>query len=275
VGEVKKSVNPRVYKSASVRNLPVPVQSVFQLATVHIMDTEGDPFESEEEMAYNRAIEELAKVKLDCTAQLGKLQQEVTRLAAGLSGGTGGGDSAASPNLNSTVGVSNETVVSGNKTSLTSVVSGLFNSSSSGQPSDGCPVCPDPVERDCPPAPDCPTIRECTPCVRSTPDPCQPSSSDGPFLSSAADETSMAFVMGALASLLVLAVAVLIGVLLRYLPLIASGFLVLILLCMVWYLSSKYPEAARRLSTRIWGALRSAATSIVDRVLGRRHPEVK
>jgi hypothetical protein len=36
-----------------------------------------------------------------------------------------------------------------------------------------------------------------------------------------------------------------------------------------------YPEAARRLGTRILGALRSVATSIVDRVLGRRHPEVK
>jgi hypothetical protein len=30
--EVKKSVNPIVYKSASVRNLPVPVQSVLQPA---------------------------------------------------------------------------------------------------------------------------------------------------------------------------------------------------------------------------------------------------
>jgi hypothetical protein len=36
-----------------------------------------------------------------------------------------------------------------------------------------------------------------------------------------------------------------------------------------------YPEAARRLGARAWEALRSGATTVVDRLLGRRHPEVK
>jgi hypothetical protein len=269
VGEVKKSVNPRVYKSASVRNLPVPVQSL----PVHwsIMDSEGSPFESEEEMAYNRAIGELAKVKLDCATQLGKLQQEVTRLASSLSGDTtGDGDSAAFPAfINSTAGSGNETLVSGNRTSFTTVISGVFNSTSGdgGRISGDCPVCPTPVEGDCPPAPDCPTIRECIPCVRNSPDACQPSSPDGPSISSAADETSMAFVVGVLASLLVLAVAVLIGVLLRYLPIVCSGLLFIGLIALVWHLSSKYPEAARSTGRRLLTALRDAANWVL-----RRHP---
>jgi hypothetical protein len=235
------------------------------------MDSEGDPFETAEEEAYNRAIEELAKVKLECATQLGKLHQEVTQLASGLSGGaTGDGDGAASPALiNSTAGSGNETLVSGNRTSLSTILSGVFNSTSGGggRISGECPVCPTPVEGDCPPALECPTIRECTPCVRSTPDACQPSSSDGPFLSSAADETSMAFVVGALSSLLVLAVAVIIGMLLRYLLIVVSGLLFIGLIALVWHLSSKYPEAARNTGRRLLTVLRDAANWVL-----RRHP---
>jgi uncharacterized membrane protein YphA (DoxX/SURF4 family) len=88
-------------------------------------------------------------------------------------------------------------------------------------------------------------------------------------------EVPMAFLVGVATTLLMLVLAVVLGVIIRYLSLVASGFLVLILLCMVWYYSSRYPESARRLGARVWAALRSAATSVVDRVLGRRHPEVK
>jgi hypothetical protein len=235
------------------------------------MDSEETPFETTEEEAYNRAIGELAKVKLECATQLGSLQKEVARLASGLSGGTAGDGDSAVPSalINSTAGSGNETLVSGNRTSLSTVISGVFNSSSGGggRISGECPVCPTPVEGDCPPAPECPTLRECTPCVRSTPDPCQPSSSDGPFLSSTADETSMAFVVGALASLLVLAVAVIIGMLLRYLPIVVSGLLFIGLIALVWHLFSKYPEAARNTGRRLLTALRDAANWVL-----RRHP---
>jgi hypothetical protein len=84
----------------------------------------------------------------------------------------------------------------------------------------------------------------------------------------------MAFVVGALASLLVLAVAILIGVILRYIPIILSGVFVLSLMCVVGYCSSRYPESARRLGARVWEALRDTARAIVDRVLRRNNSEV-
>ncbi len=85
----------------------------------------------------------------------------------------------------------------------------------------------------------------------------------------------MAFLVGVATTLLMLVLAVIIGVIIRYLPLVVTGFLILSSLCMVWYFSSRYPESARRLGARVWAALRSAATSIVDRVLGRSRPEVE
>jgi hypothetical protein len=270
--EVRKSVNPIVYKSASVRNLPVPVQSVSQPAAVHIMDAGGDPFESAEEEAYNRAIEELAKVKLDCATQLGKLQQEVTRLASGLSGGsTGDGDSAASSDLiNSTVDSGNETLVAGNKSSLTTVISGLFNATSSG----GGPACPDPPQpKECTPCRECPTCLECPPVSN---DDCVPSTTSrgDPDTPASILATPEAILVGAAATLFILLLAAAVGLVLRYVPILFSGLLVLVLVALVWYLSSKYPGAARRLGARIWAALRSGVSAAVERLLGRRNFEV-
>jgi Sec-independent protein translocase protein TatA len=51
--------------------------------------------------------------------------------------------------------------------------------------------------------------------------------------------------------------------------------LIIAVIILVWYCSSMYPEAARRLGARAWGALRDAASSLVDRLLRRHHSEVK
>jgi uncharacterized membrane protein YphA (DoxX/SURF4 family) len=87
-------------------------------------------------------------------------------------------------------------------------------------------------------------------------------------------DSPVSFAVGAAAVLLVLALAVLIGLAVRYIPFVLSGILVLGMACMVWYYSSRYPETARRLGSRVWGALSGAAVYVVDRLLGRRHPEV-
>jgi hypothetical protein len=245
------------------------------------MDSEGDPFESVEEEAYNRVIGELAKTELECSSRIGILQREASRLASVLSGGTDGEGDGGTDLVNKTGRVEdpgsqaplnislagNKTLPSRNETSLTKVLSGLFNGTSTedGQISE-CPVCPDP-----------PSPQECIPCQESPP--CNPSSG-GPIpgvdAGSHTDivEIPMAFLMGAAATLLMLILAVVVGAIIRYLPLIATGFLFLITICMVWYLSSKHPEAARRLGTRVWEALRNGVSAAVDRLLGRSHPEV-
>jgi hypothetical protein len=245
------------------------------------MDSEGDPFETSEEEAYSRAIGELAKTELECSSRIGILQREVSRLASVLSSGTDGEGDGGTDLVNKTGRVEdpgsqtplnislagNKTLSSKNETSLTKVLSGFFNGTSTenGQTSE-CPVCPD-----------CPSPRECTPSQESPP--CNPSSG-GPIPGVDAGghsdvvEIPMAFLMGAAATLLMMILAVVIGAIIRYLPLIVTGFLFLVSVCMVWYLSSKHPEAARRLGARVWEALRSGVTAVVDRLLGRRHPEV-
>jgi hypothetical protein len=87
--------------------------------------------------------------------------------------------------------------------------------------------------------------------------------------------TPEAVLVGAAAAVLVLVVAAAVAIIVRYFSTITSGLLIVSTIVLVWYLSSMYPETARRLGARILGALRSAATSIVDRVLRRNHPEVK
>jgi uncharacterized RDD family membrane protein YckC len=87
--------------------------------------------------------------------------------------------------------------------------------------------------------------------------------------------TPEAVLVGAAAAVLVLAVAAAVAIIVRYFSTITSGLLIVSTIVLVWYLSSMYPETARRLGARILGALRRAATSIVDRVLRRHHSEVK
>ncbi len=280
---MKKSVNPIVYKSASVRNLPVPVQSSSSYCST--MDSEEPPYESAEEEAYNRVVGELAKTELECSSRIGILQQEASRLASRLgdsNSGVGDGSPAA--------GLINKTVealdpihrnLSSNSSrswvdAVKRNVSSLVGHNLTVVPGDsGCPTCPgSTLVRECPPC------EECRPC-NLDPGTAGGSSSDGcvphpPLVSdhSEAVEVPMAFLVGALASLLVLAVAVLVGVLLRYLPIVVSGLLFIGVLALVWRLSSKYPEAARRLGARAWGALRSGVSAVVERLFGRNHPEV-
>jgi hypothetical protein len=289
VEEVKKSVNPIVYKSASVRNLPVPVQSVLQLLST--MDTEGSPFESEEEVAYNKLLGEMAKQKLECAAKIEELQRVILQRSActdegGTEAGEGGSgdseeifneDSAGSGGgvgSNHSVGhfVNSSThagnpgnvtttslgdlvnhTLSHNHTSPPSVVNGssVFNSTANGSfVRDGCPPCP--------------ILHEGG----------GPSSCDSDT-HVAALATPEAVLVGAAAAVLVLVVAAAVAIVVRYLPTITSGLLIVATIVLEWYLSSMYPEAARRLGARLLGALRRAATSIVDRVLRRHHPEVK
>jgi hypothetical protein len=248
------------------------------------MGSEEPPFETPVEQEYNRVIAEIADKRMECDAHLELLHQKAAGLSSQLSGGgnsstIGSGDSAGNGGKISEL-FANLTSSFGNSTSSHS--SETHNSSAGSPSSNGgvgtlwCRPCP--LVRDCPVPPECPSPRECSPCPR-TPDGsdlCQsasPPSVEGP-VSFVADETSMAFVVGALASLLVLAVALLIGVLLRYLPIVVSGLLFIGLLALVWRLSSKYPEAARRLGARVWGALRSGVSAVVERLLGRRNSEV-
>jgi hypothetical protein len=251
------------------------------------MDSEETPFESPEERAYNRVVLELARQRAECDDQLGKLQQEARDLAARISGSSGDGDGG-----NTTFVPSGSLDIGGNHT-LTPMVtpgslnvtngprSGFFNTTSGGgsshpdtHPSE-CPVCPDVL-----PPEECGPCRECPPCG-ITPGSsdgggsCHPdSSSSGTSTFSGLVDSPASFVCGAAAVLLILAVAVLIGMAIRYIPVILSGIVVLSMVCTVWYCSSRYPDAARRLGARAWGGLRDAAHSIVDRVMRRNNSEV-
>jgi hypothetical protein len=84
----------------------------------------------------------------------------------------------------------------------------------------------------------------------------------------------MAFLVGVASTLFMLVLAVIIGAIIRYLPLIVTAFLILTSLCMVWYYSSRYPESARRLGARAWGALRSGVSAVLERLFHRNLPEV-
>jgi hypothetical protein len=242
------------------------------------MDSEGDPFETSEERDYNRVISELADTKLDCSSRLESLEREASRLAAILSGNADGDSGGASALSNKTVASTpgNETQTSGNKTSLTRFLSDFLNTTStdgSGRACE-CPVCPEP-----------PLSKDCVPCGESpsdvsggtTPDVCGPSPPilTNPGSYSDVVEVPMAFLVGVATTLLMLVLAVIIGVIIRYLPLIVTGFLILSSLCMVWYFSSRYPESARRLGARVWAALRSGVSAVVERLFRRNHSEVR
>ncbi len=246
------------------------------------MDSEGDPFESSEEKEYNRAILELAKKRLECDSQLEELQQEVAKLAVKQSAGGPGPTSSGDGDFPGASGNSSFfEKISANENHTTAV---------SGDPVGGTGVQECPPVQDCPPIRECPTVRECPPCPRfscsecppisTPPDECGPSTTSGGDLDTM-DSTSTvlatpeAVLVGAAATLLVLLLAAVVGLLLRYVPILFSGLLILALVALVWYFSSKYPGAARRLGARIWEALRSGVTTVVDRLLGRRHhPEV-
>ncbi len=124
-----------------------------------------------------------------------------------------------------------------------------------------CKECPKPVEQDCPP---CQPCRPCGPCPTvnhtspSVPDAC-------PEMASMS--VPVALVVGAVASLLVTGVAAAIGLLLRYVSPLVSGFLFLATIIIVWYLCSKYPETARELGGRAAALVRDAAVALSHRVM--------
>jgi energy-coupling factor transporter transmembrane protein EcfT len=102
------------------------------------------------------------------------------------------------------------------------------------------------------------------------PEVCRPSNRD----SSSALVTPEAVLLGAAATFILLVLAAAVAILIRYLESFTSGLLIIAIIILVWYCSSMYPEAARRLGARAWGVLRDAASSLVDRLLRRHHSEV-
>ncbi len=135
-------------------------------------------------------------------------------------------------------------------------------------PCKSCPKCEEPKE--CPPV-ECPPVF-CQPCpvVNTTVRP--PSTTSCP---EASLSVPAAVAVGAVVSLLVTGVAVVIGLILRYVPPIVSGFLFLATIVILWYLCSQYPETARELGTRAATLLREAAVALGHRVMAavQRHTE--
>ncbi len=245
------------------------------------MDPEEPPYENPLEREYHRLLEELANQKLDCEAKISELVRET-----GCVDGSGSGDGAEqssgtggdhhpdvnrpSSNLTSGYlgnsshvssvgtgtngstffdgGVTNNTL-RGHLASPSNVTGSMGNST--GSAGTGCLPCP------------------------ILHDSCDPSSSAHGDPDPISLATPEAILVGAAAAVLVLVVAAAVAIVVRYLPTITSGLLIVATIVLVWYLSSMYPEAARRVGARVLGALRRAATSIVDRVFRRHHPEVK
>ncbi len=77
----------------------------------------------------------------------------------------------------------------------------------------------------------------------------------------------VALAVGAMTSLLVTGVAAALGLLLRYVPPTVSGFLILAIVVVIWYLCSQYPEAARDIGGRVVETLRAATTTLSHRVV--------
>jgi hypothetical protein len=270
------------------------------------MDPEEDPFETPLEREYNRLLGEMAQQKEECTTRIDELQRKIKSHVeragdqnggktppSGDSGGeilrpegnvthTNGGhrsghhkeftpvvhhvdvhsESGSNSSFIRSFNISsNGTDTSSSGTNLpssgvgnsTSFSSGAGNSTASLLNDD--PVLPG---GGCTPCPELPDVGD--PCGRD---------------SYSVLATPEAILVGAAAAVLVLVAAAVVAIIVRYLPNITSGLLIITIIVLVWYCSSMYPEAARRLGARILGALRNVATSIVDRVLRRNHPEVK
>jgi hypothetical protein len=85
----------------------------------------------------------------------------------------------------------------------------------------------------------------------------------------------MAVAVGAAAALLATGVATIIGLVVRYVPPTISGFVLVAIIVLVWYLSSRYPETARELGGRAVFILREATMALGQRVMAaiQRHTE--
>ncbi len=76
-----------------------------------------------------------------------------------------------------------------------------------------------------------------------------------------------AMAVGAVASLLVTCMATAVGLLLRYVPPVANGFILIAIIIIVWYLSSHHPETAREIGGRAVALLREASLALSHRVM--------
>jgi hypothetical protein len=120
-----------------------------------------------------------------------------------------------------------------------------------------CPRCEDPEE--CPPVLPCPADNDTRRGQElSTP----PSCPELPSMS-----VPVALVTGATVSLLTVSAAAVLGLVLRYVPPLISGFLFLVLILMVWFLSSRYPEVAREMGARAWTIMQEATSALSHRIM--------
>ncbi len=156
-----------------------------------------------------------------------------------------------------------------------------------------CPsVKPCPTDKECPSCEDCKPCVDCQPCedCKSCKDceicpevrlcqPCGPCpvanvtgvTVDQPPIIVCPEASNMspavAMAVGAVASLVVTGVAATLGLLLRYVPPIVSGFLFLATVVILWYLCSQYPETAREIGGRVVAVLREATMTLSHRVV--------
>jgi hypothetical protein len=139
-----------------------------------------------------------------------------------------------------------------------------------------CVPCPPVVDNSCPEETPCLPCRPCSPCpvvnhttiVHDCPPP--PSCIEAGGMS-----VSVAVAVGASAGVLITGATVIIGLILRYVPPIVSGFIFVATIVIIWYLCSHYPETARELGGRAVAILREASVALGHRIMAalQRHPE--
>jgi hypothetical protein len=138
-----------------------------------------------------------------------------------------------------------------------------------------CPkekVCPTVV---CGPCPDVDLCKPCPPCPVANSTVNQPPTITCPEAGVASLSVPAALVVGVAAGVLVTGAATAIGLILRYIPPVASGFFFMATIIIIWYLCSQYPETARELGGRAANLLREAAVALGHRVMAavQRHTE--
>jgi hypothetical protein len=140
------------------------------------------------------------------------------------------------------------------------------------EPPGDCP--PEKEYGPCEPSEDCPPVKECGPCPPIYCHPCPVSNitETAPSICQCPEGSGVmtvpvAVAVGVVATLLATGVAALIGILLRYVSPIASGFIFVATIIIIWYLCSHYPETARELGGRVASLLREAAVALGHRVM--------
>jgi uncharacterized membrane protein YphA (DoxX/SURF4 family) len=131
---------------------------------------------------------------------------------------------------------------------------------------DSCQPCAPCPPIDCGPCPEVGPCRPCRPCVPNNTI-VQPPSDSGCPEPVQAMTVPVAMAVGAGAALLVTGVATVIGLVIRYVPPIVSGFIFVSTIIIVWYLSSQYPETARDLGRRAWTTLQEATVALGHRIV--------